>query len=99
MANPSVNKVVVGKTKVFNLLADVEQTLVFSDAIQLINITNIIASTIYFRTDNELAVVADAECNFLSSTLLSVNKISTSSFNEISFITAANSTMQIFNAR
>lgn len=99
MANPSVNKVQVGKTKVFQLLANVEQTLVFPDDVNLVNITNLTTNTIYFRTDNELAVVADAECNLLNQELLSVNRIATSNFREISFITGTDSTIQIFNAR
>lgn len=99
MANPSVNKVTVGKTKVFQLLANVEQTLVFNDSVSLVNITNITTNDVFFRTDNELAVISDAECNFLNSELLSINRIATSNFREISFITGTNSTIQIFNAR
>lgn len=99
MANPSVNKVTVGKTKVFQLLANVEQTLVFPDSVSLVNITNVTTNDVFFRTDNELAIISDAECNFLNLQLLSVNRIETSNFREISFITGTNSTIQIFNAR
>lgn len=99
MANPSVNKVDVDKTKIFQLLANVEQTLVFPKSVNLINITNLTSNTIYFRSDNELAIIADPECNLLNSVLLSVNKIETSNFIEISFITGVDSTIQIFNAR
>ena len=99
MANPSVNKVTVGKTKVFSLLANVEQTLVFDSYVNLVNITNLTTNTVYFRTDNELSIVADPECNLLNQELLSVNRIATSNFREISFITDTDSTIQIFNAR
>ena len=101
MANPSVNKVNVAKTKVFDLLANVEQTLVFPQRINLINITNMSTNDVFFRTDEELAVVSDPECNFLNTELLSVNRVSITTYesNEISFISAINSTIQIFNPR
>ena len=100
MANPSTNKVTVGKTKVFQLTANTEVTLVFEPSdINLINITNMTPNDVYWRNDDEIADVGDAECNYLNSELLSVNFIETGQYNEISFISDTDSTIQIFNAR
>ena len=99
MANPSVNKVPVNNTKIFQLSANVEKTLVFPKAINLINITNMTTNNIYFRNDDEIAVVNDPECYVLNSELLSVNRITTGNYDEISFISDVDSTIQIFNQR
>lgn len=99
MANSSTNKVIVGKTKIFKLLANVEKTLVFQPQINLVNITNMTTNDVYFRADDEIAVVGSDECNYLNSALLAVNTIYPSRYNEISFIAGLDSTIQIFNPR
>ena len=92
MANSSVNKVPIGKTKIFDLVQNVETTLVFPKFIQSAEIFNIADSTIYMRSDNELAVIDDNDSSIISSSL-GIKKIyKRSIFNEISFITAVENT-------
>lgn len=99
MSNPSVNKVDIGKTKVFDLAANVEQTIIFDKLIQTVTIMNMTTNSIYFRFDNELSTIANAECNLLNNQLGIINIVSNSNFFEMSFITGTNSSIQIINHR
>lgn len=99
MANASVNKVDVNNSRVINIVADTELTVKFIKNIQSVSIVNLSNNAIFFRNDAELATIESVNCIKLDASFKGFDLYSSTFFNEISFISSANSQIQLLNIR
>lgn len=99
MANNSTNKVNVTSAKVISLTANTELTVKFNRSIQAISIVNLGTANVYFRNDNNLAVIDNDDCMKLDSAFKGFDLYDTTPFTEISFISDANVKVQLLNIR